>query len=94
MSKFNKDMYAKIKAKKNKPLSSIGQKTLRITDKERERERKKWLKGVRPLLLWTRDGQLLLPFPLRKSLPRRSRRSGTRARRRWAPTFGPMLRPL
>ena len=38
-SKFSKDMYAKIKAKKNKPLSSIGQKTLRITDKEREREK-------------------------------------------------------
>jgi len=40
-SKFNKDMYAKIKAKKNEPLSSIGQKILRITDKEREREREK-----------------------------------------------------
>ena len=38
-SKFNKDMYAKIKVKKNEPLSSIGQKTLRIIDKERERER-------------------------------------------------------
>ena len=36
MSKFNKDMYAKIKVKKDKPLSSIGQKTLRITDKEKE----------------------------------------------------------
>ena len=40
-SKFNKDMYAKIKAKKNEPLSSIGQKTLRITNKERERERER-----------------------------------------------------
>ena len=38
-SKFNKDMYAKIKAKKNEPLSSIGQKTLRIIDKEKEREK-------------------------------------------------------
>ena len=38
-SKFNEDMYAKIKAKKNEPLSSIGQKTLRITDKEKEREK-------------------------------------------------------
>ena len=38
-SKFNKDMYAKIKAKKNKPLSSIGQKTLRITDKEKQKEK-------------------------------------------------------
>ena len=39
MRKFNKDMYTKIKAKKNEPLSSIGQKTLRITDKERERDK-------------------------------------------------------
>ena len=38
-SKFNKDMYAKIKAKKNELLSSIGQKTLRITDKEKEKEK-------------------------------------------------------
>ena len=38
-SKFNKDMHTKIKAKKNEPLSSIGQKTLRINDKEREREK-------------------------------------------------------
>ena len=37
-SKFNKDMYAKIKGKKNDPLSSIGQKTLRITNKEKKKE--------------------------------------------------------
>ena len=38
MTKFNKDMYAKIKGKKNGPLSSIGQKMLSITDKEKEKE--------------------------------------------------------
>ena len=37
-SKFNKEMYAKIKGKKNEPLSAIGQKVLRITDKEKEKE--------------------------------------------------------
>ncbi|XP_050260106.1 uncharacterized protein LOC126705254 [Quercus robur] len=37
-SKFNKEMYAKIKGKKNEPLSSIGQKRLRITDREKEKE--------------------------------------------------------
>ena len=37
-SKFNKEMYDKIKGKKNEPLSSIGQKRLRITDKEKEKE--------------------------------------------------------
>nr|XP_023924366.1 uncharacterized protein LOC112035768 [Quercus suber] len=30
-SKFNKDMYAKIRAKKDKPLSSIGKKTVLVT---------------------------------------------------------------
>ena len=37
-SKFNKEMYDKIKGKKNEPLSSIGQKRLRITDREKETE--------------------------------------------------------
>ena len=37
-SKFNKDMYAKIKGRKNKPFSSIGQKMLRIINKEKEKE--------------------------------------------------------
>ena len=37
-SKFNKEMYKKIKEKKNEPLSSIEQKKLRFTDKEKEKE--------------------------------------------------------
>ena len=40
-SKFNKEMYNKIKGKKNEPLSSIGQKRLRITNKEKEKEKEK-----------------------------------------------------
>ena len=40
-SKFNKEMYKKIKEKKNEPLSSIGQKKLRFTDKERKKEKEK-----------------------------------------------------
>ena len=39
MTKFNKEMYKKIKEKKNKPLSNIGQRRLRITDKEKEKEK-------------------------------------------------------
>ena len=31
-------MYARIKGKKNEPLSSIGQRRLRVTDKEKEKE--------------------------------------------------------
>ena len=38
-TKFNKDMYAKIKGKKNGPLSSIGQRRLKIVDKEKEKEK-------------------------------------------------------
>ena len=40
-SKFSEEMYKKIKEKKNEPLSSIGQKKLRFTDKEREKEKEK-----------------------------------------------------
>uniref|UniRef100_A0A7N2M5S4 Uncharacterized protein n=1 Tax=Quercus lobata TaxID=97700 RepID=A0A7N2M5S4_QUELO len=37
-TKFNKEMYAKIKMKKNEPLFAIGQRKLKITDKEKEKE--------------------------------------------------------
>ena len=37
-TKFSKEMYAKIKGKKNEPLSNIGRRRLRITDKEKEKE--------------------------------------------------------
>ena len=38
-TKFNKEMYKKIKEKKNEPLSNIGQRRLRITNKEEEKEK-------------------------------------------------------
>ena len=37
-TKFNQEMYARIKGKKNEPLSSLGQRRLRVTDKEKEKE--------------------------------------------------------
>ena len=37
-TKFNKEMYAKIMGKKNEPFSAIGQRKLRITDKDKEKE--------------------------------------------------------
>ena len=37
-TKFNQKLYAKIKAKKNKPLSSIGVWRLRVVEKEKEKE--------------------------------------------------------
>ena len=40
-SKFNKEMYKKIKEKKNEPFSSIGQKKLRFTDKEKEKDKER-----------------------------------------------------
>ena len=42
-SKFNKEIYRKIKEKKNEPLSSIGQKKLRFTNKEKEKAKEKEL---------------------------------------------------
>ena len=37
-TKFNQELYAKIKAKKNEPLSSIGLRRLRVVEKEKEKE--------------------------------------------------------
>ena len=45
-SKFNKDMYAKVKGKKNEPLSSIGQIMLKIVDKEKEKEKESIERGL------------------------------------------------
>ena len=61
-SKFNKEMYKKIKEKKNEPLSSIGQKKLRFTDKEREKEKEKEMveRGSSTPILEL-DGQEALP---------------------------------
>ena len=37
-TKFNQEMYARIKGKKNEPLSNTGQRRLRVTNKEKEKE--------------------------------------------------------
>ena len=58
-SKFNKEMYRKIKEKKNEPLSSIGQRKLRFMDKEKEKERKKEIvkRGSSTPVLELEEGQ-------------------------------------
>ena len=57
-SKFNKEMYKKIREKKNEPLSSIGQKKLRFMDKEKEKEKEKEMVegGSSTLILELMDG--------------------------------------
>ena len=62
-SKFNKEMYKKIKEKKNEPLSSIGQKKLRFTDKEKEKEKEKEMveRGSSTPILELVDGQEASP---------------------------------
>ncbi|KAL0001016.1 hypothetical protein SO802_014797 [Lithocarpus litseifolius] len=45
MTKFNQEFYARIKGKKNEPLSSLGQRRLRLTDKEREKQKEATEKG-------------------------------------------------
>ena len=65
-SKFNKEMYKKIKEKKNGPLSSIGQRKLRFTDKEKEKEREKEIveRGSSTLILKLEEGQTASPSVL------------------------------
>ena len=62
-SKFIKEMYKKIREKKNKPLSSIGQRKLRFTDKNKEKEREKEIveRGSSTPILELEDGQAASP---------------------------------
>ena len=62
-SKFNKEMYKKIREKKNEPLSSIGQRKQRFTDKEKEKERKKEIveRGSSTPVLELEEGQAASP---------------------------------
>ena len=61
MTKFNKEMYKKIKEKKNEPLSNIGQRRLRITDKEKEKEKETVERGSSTLALDLEEGQAASP---------------------------------
>ena len=61
-SKFNKEMYKKIKEKKNEPLSSIGQKKLRFMDKkEKEKEKEMVERGSSTPIFELVDGQEASP---------------------------------
>ena len=62
-SKFNKEMYRKIKEKKNEPLSSIDQRKLRFMDKEKEKERKKEIveRGSSTPVVELEEGQAASP---------------------------------
>ena len=62
-SKFNKEMYKKIKEKKNEPLSSIGQRKLRFTKKEKEKEKEREIveRCSSIPVLELEDGQAALP---------------------------------
>ena len=60
-SKFNKEMYKKIKEKKNEPLSNIGQRKLRFTDREKEREKEMVERGSSTPALDLEEGQAALP---------------------------------
>ena len=61
MTKFNKEMYKKIKEKKNEPLSNISQRRLRITDKEKEREKETVERGSSTPTLDLEEGQAASP---------------------------------
>jgi len=68
-TKFNKEMYKKIKEKRNEPLSNIGQRRLRITEKEKKKEKETVERGSSTLALDLEEGQaVLLAFLLRRLL--------------------------
>ena len=80
MTKFNKEMYAKIKEKKNELLSSIDQRRLRITDKEKEKEMRE--RGSSTLTL--DEGRTIsLSVSMEEViLPSKKRKTGDKERRR------------
>ena len=92
-SKFNKEMYKKIKEKKNEPLSSIGQKKLRFTDKEKEKEMVERGSSTPILEL---DGQEASPGVSVEEVARPLKRLkvGGKGRRRSVPASGLMQRQL
>ena len=59
--KFNKEMYKKIREKKNEPLSSTSQRKLRFTDKEKEKEKEIVERGSSTPILELEDGQEASP---------------------------------
>ena len=60
-SKFNNEIYKKIKEKKNEPLSNLGQRKLRFTDREKEREKEMVERGSSTPALDLEEGQAALP---------------------------------
>ena len=44
-TKFNQELYNKIKSKKNEPLSSISQRRVKVIEKEKEKEKEVAKKG-------------------------------------------------
>ena len=60
-TKFNMEMYKKIKEKKNEPLSNIGQRRLRITYKEKEKQKETVERGSSTPTLDLEEGQAASP---------------------------------
>ena len=82
MNKFNQEMYAKIKAKKNDPLSSLGKKMVRVIEKGT---------SITPATSVPETTRIAFPMT---SLEDRGRGLWQRERRKWAlrrPISGTML---
>ena len=65
-TKFDQKLYAKIKAKKNEPLSSIGTRRLRVVEKEKEKE---VTEKISSTPTWMKGMPLPLVFLSRRSFP-------------------------
>ena len=86
MTKFDQELYARIKAKKIECLSCIGQWRVRVIEKKKEKEVTE--KGSSTLSQRKVELPPRLLLLRRSLLVRRSARQGIRGRRRLEPVFG------
>lgn len=91
-TKFNQELYAWIKAKKNEPLSSTDQQRLRVVQKEKEKEVTE--KGSSTLA--PDEGRATFPsVSFEEIIPfAKKHKMGDKGSRRWKPVSGQMLGQL
>ncbi|KAL0016566.1 hypothetical protein SO802_003635 [Lithocarpus litseifolius] len=88
-AKFNQELYAKIKQKKNEPLSSVGQRRLRVVEKEKDKEVAE--KGSSTPAL-DKGRATSLGVSIKEVTPLgKKHKTGGKGRRKWEPVSGQTL---
>ena len=94
MTRFNKDMYAKMRSKKDEPLASIGKKGVRITGKSSSvlpsADATPIVSGVENVRAASpaTSGEEIPPLPQKGNKCQLKRRRRRRRRRKWARPSG------